>query len=183
MGFISAQHEREPFGVGARMLVDFVEVVTPFGVPMNTAQPRDQRAMDAAPLARLVGLYRRIHRCTIPSAKVPRSRSKLSAPYRRTRLPFGKIDRQVALTLLDAWDLVRKALEIVPGVVFRLCIRRADVAEAPVGFLAAQCCIDQIHDAGDGLAGTTMSDDAGPALFARMERGELGSRDVAEINL
>src|SRR5690606_24774996 len=94
----------------------------------------------------------------------------------------GQINTQLAFVDLHTRDRRGELLEVRPRDVLGLRVERRDVREPGIRLLAPQSCVYEVHDAGDGLAGTPMRDNAGPTLLSQMERYELRSRAIAEIN-
>ena len=76
----------------------------------------------------------------------------------------------------------RVLLQIGPGDVLCLIVVRRDVGETCIGLTASESRIDKIHDAGNGLAGATVGDDACPSLSPLVKRHELRARTIPEVN-
>src|SRR5678809_668506 len=64
-------------------------------------------------------------------------------------------------------------LAVGPGSVLGLGVCGSDVGEPRVGVPARHCPTEQLLNAGNGLAGPTMSDRYGPALFRFEQAPEL----------
>ena len=180
--WIRAQHQREPFGIAFRLLVDAVEVVASLW-RADEHSPAiaigERRTQHLGPCARIeVAIFIK-HDAIGERAAQPVECLGTVEPNARA---VGEVHHQIGLALFNARYVGGKAFEIGPRGILRLCVCRREIGKAPVLLLAAQRGVDQVHDACHCLTGTTMDDQTRPALLARVERIELRPRVVAEIN-
>jgi hypothetical protein len=94
-----------------------------------------------------------------------------------------EIDSKLGLIVGNSRDYGGVVLDVVPDDVLGLGVLGGDVGEAAVTPGKGEGGLDEFVDAGDGFAGPAVTDEAGPALLALVEREEGGPGCVRQDDL